>query len=84
MPNATQYTQEIIDKERQYVYCRELLTLGSQDSTLTAASHRYIVQTYARPNMVLTHGEGARVYDAHGKEYLDFAAGIAVNSLGEQ
>lgn len=32
--------------------------------------------------MVLTHGEGARVYDAHGKEYLDFAAGIAVNSLG--
>lgn len=59
VPNATQYTQEIIDKERQY-----------------------IVQTYARPNMVLTHGEGARVYDAHGKEYLDFAAGIAVNSLG--
>lgn len=44
---------------------------------------RYIVQTYARPDMVLTHGEGARLYDAHGKEYLDFAAGIAVNSLGE-
>jgi acetylornithine/succinyldiaminopimelate/putrescine aminotransferase len=44
---------------------------------------RYIVQTYARPNLVFTHGEGARMYDAHGKEYLDFAAGIAVNALGE-
>ena len=40
------------------------------------------MQTYVRPNMVLTHGEGARLYDAYGKEYLDFAAGIAVNSLG--
>lgn len=40
------------------------------------------MQTYARPNLVFTHGEGARLYDAHGKEYLDFAAGIAVNALG--
>ena len=45
---------------------------------------RYIMQTYARPELVFTHGEGARLYDAHGKEYLDFAAGIAVNALGEQ
>ncbi len=43
---------------------------------------RYILQTYARPNLVFTRGEGARLYDAHGKEYLDFAAGIAVNALG--
>ena len=40
------------------------------------------MQTYARPELVFTHGEGARLYDAHGKEYLDFAAGIAVNALG--
>ena len=43
---------------------------------------RYVMQTYARPELVFTHGEGARLYDAHGKEYLDFAAGIAVNALG--
>ena len=43
---------------------------------------RYIMQTYVRPNLVFTHGEGARMYDAAGKEYLDFAAGIAVNALG--
>ena len=40
------------------------------------------MQTYARPNLVFVRGEGARLYDAHGKEYLDFAAGIAVNALG--
>ena len=45
--------------------------------------NRYILQTYARPDIVFTHGEGARMYDAYGKEYLDFAAGIAVNALGE-
>lgn len=44
---------------------------------------RYILQTYARPDIVFTHGEGARMYDAYGKEYLDFSAGIAVNALGE-
>lgn len=40
------------------------------------------MQTYARPNLVFTRGKGVRLYDAHGKEYLDFAAGIAVNALG--
>lgn len=40
------------------------------------------MQTYVRPELVFTRGEGARLYDAHGKEYLDFAAGIAVNALG--
>ncbi len=47
-----------------------------------AASCRYVMQTYARPDLVFVRGEGARLYDAHGKEYLDFAAGIAVNALG--
>lgn len=43
---------------------------------------RYILQTYARPELVFVYGEGARMYDAYGREYLDFAAGIAVNALG--
>lgn len=41
------------------------------------------MQTYVRPDIVFTHAEGARMWDAHGKEYLDFAAGIAVNSVGK-
>ena len=43
---------------------------------------KYIAQTYARYPMALVRGKGARVWDADGKEYLDFLAGIAVNSLG--
>ena len=41
-----------------------------------------MLQTYVRPKFVLERGEGAKLWDTDGKEYLDFAAGIAVNSLG--
>jgi len=47
-----------------------------------AQAERYIINTYARLPLVLVKGEGTRVWDADGKEYLDFVAGIAVNSLG--
>jgi acetylornithine/N-succinyldiaminopimelate aminotransferase len=43
---------------------------------------RYVVHTYARYPIALVRGKGARVWDADGKEYLDFLAGIAVNALG--
>ncbi|HAG69048.1 MAG TPA: aspartate aminotransferase family protein, partial [Lachnospiraceae bacterium] len=38
--------------------------------------------TYNRFPVVFERGEGVRLYDASGKEYLDFCAGIAVNALG--
>jgi acetylornithine/N-succinyldiaminopimelate aminotransferase len=44
--------------------------------------HQYIMQTYKRFPVVLTKGEGVRVWDIDGKCYLDFLAGIAVNALG--
>ena len=43
---------------------------------------KHVMNTYARFPMALVRGEGARVWDADGKGYLDFVAGIAVNSLG--
>jgi acetylornithine aminotransferase len=44
---------------------------------------KYVLQTYARPaDVVFTRGEGATLYDAAGRAYLDMAAGIAVNCLG--
>lgn len=43
---------------------------------------KYVLQTYARAPMVLSHGQGSKVYDVEGREYLDMAAGIAVNALG--
>ncbi len=43
---------------------------------------KYIMHTYNRFPIAFTHGNGMYVYDENGKEYLDFVAGIAVNSLG--
>ena len=41
-----------------------------------------LLPTYARADLAFERGEGARVYTADGTEFLDFSAGIAVNSLG--
>lgn len=38
--------------------------------------------TYARFPLTLVRGEGGRVWDDQGKEYLDFASGLAVTNLG--
>lgn len=38
--------------------------------------------TYATPTVQLDHGKGVEVWDANGKRYLDFLAGIAVSSTG--
>lgn len=41
-----------------------------------------ILHTYNRYPVVFDRGEGVHLYDVDGREYLDFAAGIAVQSLG--
>ena len=41
-----------------------------------------LLHTYNRYPVVFDHGEGVRLYDEDGKEYLDFCAGIAVYALG--
>ncbi|MBT4711862.1 MAG: aspartate aminotransferase family protein [Alphaproteobacteria bacterium] len=38
--------------------------------------------TYARSDLAFDRGEGAYLFDTQGRRYLDFAAGVAVNSLG--
>src|SRR5438552_17448064 len=43
---------------------------------------QYVMPTYGRLPLVLVRGKGTRVWDADGKEYLDFGAGIAVDMLG--
>jgi len=45
-------------------------------------SDKYIMKTYGRFPLVPVRGQGCRVWDADGKEYLDFLGGIAVNNLG--
>lgn len=59
------------------------MTLDLQTAHMAIQNEQtYIAQTYARPPFVLTHGDGMIVYDADGKTYLDFVAGIAVMALG--
>ncbi len=43
---------------------------------------RVVMHTYGRQPLVLVRGEGSRVWDAEGREYLDFVAGLAVCNLG--
>ncbi|MCH7614158.1 MAG: acetylornithine transaminase [Nitrospinae bacterium] len=45
-------------------------------------SSQYLMQTYARIPISIVRGQGCKVYDAEGREYLDFVAGIGVNALG--
>ena len=53
---------------------------GSPESTKDLAD-KYIFPTYKR-SVALIRGEGCKVWDDHGKEYLDFVGGIAVCALG--
>ena len=47
-----------------------------------AEEQQYLFQNYGRQPIVLERGEGTRVWDTDGQEYLDFVGGVAVNILG--
>jgi acetylornithine/N-succinyldiaminopimelate aminotransferase len=53
-----------------------------QHDEMVELEKRYFLPTSKRLPVTLVRGEGARVWDVDGKEYLDFVAGIAVLSLG--
>ena len=42
----------------------------------------HVMNTYARLPVAFSHGQGSRVFDTEGKEYLDALSGIAVSTLG--
>jgi len=43
---------------------------------------KYYLPVFGRNQIALDHGKGCKLYDAEGREYTDFLAGIAVNGLG--
>ncbi len=49
---------------------------------LLSLSERYLMATYRRYPLVVIRGDGSRVWDAEGREYLDFVSGLAVCNLG--
>jgi predicted acetylornithine/succinylornithine family transaminase len=52
------------------------------DSSWVERERRVLMQTYRRYPIVADRGEGCRIWDVDGKEYLDFLGGLAVDSLG--
>ncbi len=50
--------------------------------TTASLADKYMFQTYSRFPITLVRGEGCRLWDEEGKEYLDFVGGIAVCALG--
>jgi acetylornithine/N-succinyldiaminopimelate aminotransferase len=49
---------------------------------LAALDAEHVMQTYARLPVAFVRGEGSRLWDSEGREYLDFLGGLAVTSLG--
>ncbi|MGD9157566.1 MAG: aspartate aminotransferase family protein [Desulfobacteraceae bacterium] len=56
--------------------------MTDQKPDIRNQADKYMFQTYGRFPVTLVKGEGCRVWDENGKEYIDFVAGIAVCSLG--
>lgn len=49
---------------------------------LIEKSNKFLAHTYGRFPIALVKGKGMKVWDANGKEYLDFVSGLAVCNLG--
>jgi acetylornithine/N-succinyldiaminopimelate aminotransferase len=56
--------------------------LENPKMALIEAASPHTMNTYGRLPIALTHGQGVRVWDVNGKQYLDALGGIAVNTLG--
>lgn len=61
--------------------------MASETTTTTESDARqwdraHVMRTYARQEVEFVRGDGAHLYDAQGREYLDFLSGIAVCAVG--
>src|SRR6218665_1558645 len=64
-------------RQRVFGFCGAIATVLSRGMNMSA-----IYGTYARSPLAFERGEGVRLFDQHGRSYLDFHAGVAVNALG--
>src|SRR5437016_12540845 len=55
---------------------------ASAADRVLAARERYVARGVSTPALVVARAEGARVWDVDGREFLDFAGGIACQNLG--
>lgn len=59
-----------------------MAAITTATATWSELEARYYMHTFKRLPVALDHGQGVYVYDADGKRYMDWLAGIAVNMLG--
>jgi len=55
---------------------------GADSLALIRKGKDYLVPVYRQRELILDRGQGSRLWDVDGRDYIDFAAGIAVNALG--
>ena len=84
---AAPMTTNLHDDIRDSIYHQASLsnpdpTEDSATAAFLRDSAPYMVATYVRPMPMFVKGEGCYMYDMENRQYLDFTAGIAVNSLG--
>lgn len=60
------------------------VNLSEQSKKIIELGQQYFVPNYKPREVVLDKGQGARIWDMDGNEYIDLGAGISVNSLGHQ
>ncbi len=58
------------------------MTTPDATTALVALGQRYTLPVYRPRQLILERGQGSRVWDIEGREYVDFAGGIAVCGLG--
>src|ERR1700682_4118751 len=56
--------------------------MATMVSDVEALEARHVLQTYRRQAVTFVRGEGVRLYDIEGREYLDLLSGIGVAALG--
>lgn len=61
---------------------RQFAAATSKPDARLLDAEKFLLPTYKRQPVIMTHGRGAYVFDSAGKKYLDFLGGIAVNALG--
>jgi acetylornithine/N-succinyldiaminopimelate aminotransferase len=71
-----------IDAQQRCLVSAPVRDEGVSSRDLIGLGKRYWLPVYKPREIVLARGEGARVWDRDGRDYIDFGAGIAVNALG--
>jgi acetylornithine/N-succinyldiaminopimelate aminotransferase len=61
---------------------RLVMAAAASGDALLALGREVLLPVYRQREVILERGQGARVWDSEGRDYVDFAAGIAVCSLG--